>query len=247
VLRFVFAINENNIWFDPWFRWDGQRFNEIPVDPVFIGVRWNKMWGSPNGELYVVGDNGSIAYSSNNGSTWQRVASGTTLDVYDIWGERDLRTGEMEILTIASNVFQNQGARILKIHSNTLTVTQMLDSGLTWGVNALWFAQAKRYYVVGPGIHTKRALHDPIWSVYPPGQVTSYGSSGVSGTNVNDVFVVGSFREVVHFNGVTWKRYTELMPGTDGVFAEGAVKGHSVVIVGFASASQRALALIGRR
>jgi len=122
----------------------------------------------------------------------------------------------------------------------------MPGTGLTWGVRALWFSQGKRYYVVGPGIHQKRSLSDSVWSVYPPGQVTSYASSDVRGTNVNDVFVVGSFREAVHFNGVSWKRYNELLPGTSGVYAGVDVKGDFAVIVGFDD-SWRAIAIIGRR
>jgi hypothetical protein len=164
--------------------------------------------------------------------------------VYDVFGSTNPITGETEVLAIASNVFQNQGAKLLRIQGNA--VAEMPGAGLTWGVSALWFSQGKRYYVVGPGIHQKRSLSDSVWSVYPPGQVTSYASSDVRGTNVNDVFVVGSFREAVHFNGVSWKRYNELLPGTSGVYAGVAVKGDFAVIVGFDD-SWRAIAIIGRR
>lgn len=237
----IFAFSPTDVWIGMYgsqvVRWNGQTQTAPMCTPVSI----NKLWGENPVSVWAVGVNGGIAHY--NGTSWRRIESGTTLDIQDIWGERNPQTGEMEILTIASNLFQNQGAKLLSIQGNI--VTQMPDSGLTWGVNALWFSQSKKYYVVGPGIHQKRSLYDPVWSVYPPGQVTSYFSSGVCGTNVNDVFVVGAFREAVHFNGVTWKRYNELMPGTPGVFAEVAVKSDLIVIVGFVS--QYALAIIGRR
>jgi hypothetical protein len=210
---------------------------------IFYGIGSNKMWGSPDGELYVVGNSGTIAYSPDHGGTWQRLESGTGLSVYDIFGSQNARTGETEVLAIASNVFQNQGAKLLRIGGSG--VEELLGSGLTWGVNALWFSSGKRYYVVGPGIHQKRSLQDSLWSVYLAGQVTSYFSEAVRGIDVNDLFVVGSFREVVHFNGVSWRKYFSLMPGSSGGFGSISVQGNLVVLVG--SQSPRALVAIGRR
>jgi len=242
VLRSVFAFAENDVWLDPWFHWNGQTFQQIPIDPIFIGVGVNKMWGSPDGRLYVVGNGGFIAERSPTG-TWRRLESGTTLDVYDISGDRNPVTGETEVLAIASNVFTNQGKALLRIQGTVATL--LSDTGLTWGVNAIWFSAGRRYYVVGPGIHQKRLLSDMVWAVYPPGLVTSYFSDGVQGSAVNDVFVVGSFREVVHFNGITWHRYGELMPGSSGSFGAIGLRGNLAIIVG--RNTPNAMIAIGRR
>jgi hypothetical protein len=243
-IRAVFAFNANDIWFGigNLIHWNGQGFISVALPPGVWGpYRINKVWGH-DGEIWIVGDGGSIAHRNVSG-TWRRVETGTQLSVYDVFGSTNPMTGETEVLAIASNVFQNQGAKLLRIEGGG--AVEMPGSGLTWGVKALWFSAGKRYYVVGPGIHQKRGLQDSLWSVYPPGQVTSYFSAAVRGIDVNDLFVAGSFREVVHFNGVSWRKYFGLMPGTSGGFGSILVQGNLVVAVG--SQSPRALVAIGRR
>jgi hypothetical protein len=242
VLRSIFAFADNDVWFDPWFHWNGRTYQEVPIDPIFMGIGVNKMWGSPDGRLYVVGNGGFIAERSPSG-TWRRLESGTTLSMYDVFGSRNHLTAETEVLAVASNVFQNQGARILRIQDGQ--VTELPGAGLTWGVNALWFSAGRRYYVVGPGVHWKRDVLDSPWQRYPPAQVTSYFSEAVRGIDVNDVFVAGSFREVVHFNGVSWRSCSALMPGSPGGFAAISVRGRFVALVG--SRSPHALLAVGRR
>lgn len=83
MIHSVFAINENDIWFDPWFHWNGQNFQELPIDPIFIGVGVNRMWGNSD-EIYVVGNNGFIAHRNSNGQSWQQISSGTELPLIDI-------------------------------------------------------------------------------------------------------------------------------------------------------------------
>jgi len=160
-----------------------------------------------------------------------------------VFGDRNSARGEVEVLAIASNVFLNEGAKVFRLEANAAVA--VADSGLTWGVHGIWFSSGKRYYVVGPGIHQKRSLGEPVWKVYLPGEVTSYFSAAIRGSAVNDVFVVGSFREVVHFNGVRWHRYIDLNPGSSGSFGAVAVKGNVMIAVG--GVSPRALVVTGRR
>ena len=72
----LFAISADDIWFGNSVHWNGQSFHNVDIGTsVFYGIGSNKMWGSPNGKLYVVGNSGRIAYSSNHGTSWQRVES----------------------------------------------------------------------------------------------------------------------------------------------------------------------------
>ena len=47
----------------------------------------------------MVGNNGQIAHY--NGTNWQRIESGTTLNINDIWGDYNDKTQEWEILAAA--------------------------------------------------------------------------------------------------------------------------------------------------
>ncbi len=98
---------------------------------------------------------------------------------------------------------------------------------------------------MGAGIHYKGLLQEPVWNFYQSGVVTRYSSGGVCGNSANDVFVVGSFFEVVHFNGLTWHNYRNEIPYSSGALGRVAVKGNLVIAVGLMG--QQAAVLVGRR
>ena len=245
-IRFIFAFHENDIWFGMGYliHWDGRAFNDIDV-PAFYGAGSSKMWGSVDGRLYVVGNDGIIAYSPNRGVTWQHLESGTRLTFRDIWGATDPRTGKEEILAIASTYTPDlQGSVVLGISGNS--VTSLSTDGMSPDMHGVWFVPGRGYFAVGAGIHQKRRLSDSLWSVYPPGVVTRYYSAEVRGQDINDVFVVGSFGEVVHFNGRSWARYFSDIPLPVGALGSVAIKGNLMIAVGQINAS-KAIILIGRR
>ena len=98
------------------------------------------------------------------------------------------------------------------------------NRGLSPYVNSLWFVPGKQYYVVGAGIHHKRLLSDSAWTAYPSGVVTRFSSGAVRGQNINNVFVVGSFGEMVHYNGASWHRYFSDIPLPSGAYGSVTVR-----------------------
>ena len=132
VIRTIFAFSEQDIWFDPWFHWNGKSIQELSIDSVFIGVGVNKMWGSPNGELFIVGNNGFVAKKSSSG-TWIKVESGTTLPIQDIWGATNPNTGTQQIIAVASNRYLNEGKRLFSY------INRDNDTWRQWSVLELEF------------------------------------------------------------------------------------------------------------
>jgi hypothetical protein len=243
-INWIFAFSERDIWFGNSVHWDGQQFHNADIGTsVFNGVGSNKMWGGRRDELYVVGNNGTVAYSSNTGATWRRMETGTTLRMMDIWGANDPETGQRTVLAVASGSSPDQGKRLLDVGGGTVKI--LPDSGLSWSLSALWFVPNRKYYVVGAGIHQKNSLNDAVWTSYPSGFVTSYHSEAIRGNGINDVFVVGDFFEVVHFNGASWYNYSNEIPTANGAFGAVAVKGNLVIGVGLLG--QQAVTLIGKR
>lgn len=239
----IFAFSGKDIWVatDIPVHWDGTNwiyyhlFDMEVLKEIDGGV--NKVWGKNSSDVYFVGGRGTIV-RFNNGN-WQRLNSGTTLDIRDIWGVTNHR-GEAEILAVASN---NSERRLLSIKGNQ--VTHLADSGLARSLYGVWFVSNCKYYVVGAGIHQKNHLDDPVWSVCAPGVVTSNMSVRVRGDSFNDVFVVGAYFEIVHFNGNSWHNYSREIPYSYGSLVSVAVKGNTVAAVGFVN--QRAAIIIGRR
>jgi hypothetical protein len=70
-------------------------------------------------------------------------------------------------------------------------------------------------------------------------------SNGIRGNNINDVFVTGSFFEIVHYNGSSWHNYKDVIPHTDGAVGGMAMKGNLMITVGLSG--QNAIAIVGKR
>lgn len=198
------------------------------------------MWGTSSSSLYFVGNKGTIVFYNG---TWQKLESGTTLNIRDIWGNWSEQAKSWEVLVIASSS-ETTDNTLLQILPNN-TVMPLNTTGLSSFSTGIWFVPQKRYYIVGSGIHQKTLLSDPAWTRYEPGKVTSYASSAVHGQSLNDVFVTGSFLEAVHYNGSTWHNYRTDIPFSNGALGSVQIKGSTVAIVGYVN--QQAIAMIGKR
>ena len=228
-IKFIFAYNENDIWFGMGYlvHWDGTAFTEVVVPP-FYGVGSNKMWGSPSGELYVVGNSGTIAYSPDHGGTWQRVESGTNLHVQDIWGSQN-KAGESEILAVAGNYLISHERKILRISGTTVIL--LPDSGINGALEGLWFSPAKRYWLVGDGIWSNRT--SPSEGRWIQNYITTYVTNRIRGTEINNVFFCGAFGDCFHFNGLSWNSYRAQTTLSNGQYYSLATKQNLLIAVGY--------------
>ncbi len=195
------------------------------------------MGGSVN-SVYVVGNLGTIVHY--NGSAWQKLESGTDLDIRDIWGARNEKTGELEILAVASKSrLEFPRRKLFKFTENT--VETLADSGIAQASMAgVWFSPGRKYVVVGSGIYRKNHLDESRW-LGAPLELTEFYSIHVRGVAANDIVVVGSFGDLLHFNGSTWKQlpdlqmqvsFTRVAYAKNMVVASGRVGDRAAVVIG---------------
>jgi len=243
----IIAFSDKDIWIamdgDQVAQWDGKTQTATMCLPVSFSVK--KLWGENPNSVYAVGydgTNGMIFHYANG--TWTKIESGTSLSINDIYGAYNSATKQWEILAIASST-QTTENKLLKIQPNN-TVVSLDITGLSSFSNGIWFVPQNKYYIVGSGIHQKSLLSDPNWNAYASGEVTSYHSVGIYGQGLNDIFVAGSYFEVVHYNGSTWYNYrNEISLSGNGVLGGIALKGNIVMIVGYMN--QYAAVMIGKR
>ena len=240
-LRAIFAFSENDIWFargGSLVHYNGSTFyNDCDMNPLLDGSI-NKIWGTDSNNLYAVGGAGSIAHY--DGSRWQKIESGTELDVYDIFGVEDPVSGSQEIYAVAAKQFVTFDKYIFNVTPEG--VSAVSDSGIPYSLHGVWFKEGGPYYVVGSGMYTKRDLAKPgAWKWLHP-TVTPYYTYAIRGNAINDIFVCGSFGELLHFNGSTWRSYRnvtgsitalyEVSCSVNIVAAVGYVQPHAVVVIG---------------
>ncbi|MBX2991876.1 MAG: hypothetical protein KF749_12010 [Bacteroidetes bacterium] len=238
----IFAFAANDVWIASLgtvVRWNGQVFQRICLPPGSAQGSFKKIWGHA-GKLYLVGTNGNITYFS--GTNWQRLESGTTVDIQDIYGAVDGRTGETEILAVAS--LQNYGRGLEILTFNGSAVTRLDTTGLRLAQSSLWFAPGGKHYVAGDGLFWKEDLGTGRWSLDTT--QPNIFKRRIRGNAANDVFVVGDFGLVSHYNGATWRQYGgREIPHFFGSLVSVAVFGDRMIAVG--EISNKAIVLRGQR
>ncbi len=235
----AFALDEHNVWLDPWFHWDGHDFQQVAIDSMFYGVYIYRMWGNAT-DLYAVGSKGFIARHTSG--AWQRVPSGTSLEIVNIWGSMNASTGVPEILCVANNLGAGLLAAIIKIEGSTSTLLPIAPIALP--LSTVWFVPGEEYYVAGSGMYGKHLLTDGAWTRVAS-DIPQYYISSIRGNSANDGYAVGAYGEVLHYNGARWLSFRNVTALSNGVFGSVAVKGRLVIAVG--SNGAQAIILRGMR
>jgi hypothetical protein len=200
----------------------------------------NRIWGTSLNNLYFVGRSGTIVHY--DGQRWERIESGTELDFQDIWGALDSRSGEFQIFAVASKPFSSVEHFLLQLSPRIVVFT---DTGIIGSLSSVWFLPNRKYYAVGAGVFTKLEYYQSAWrdiSILIP----NYYREKIRGNSMSDIFIVGHYGLVSHYNGVTWHSFLAL----DGTFNGLATKGNVVVAVGQESVGfvgGKAVVLVGKR
>ena len=161
-------------------------------------------------------------------------------DLSDVWGTWNEWTGEQTILFIG-----NGGVR--RIQGTQVTILP----GFASSGSSIWFDPDKYYFAAGGTVQWKRGLYNPDWGEFSTGIMSSYYDD-IKGTGFNDIFVVGRYLEVSHFNGVTWRNFRNEVPFSSGTFTSLAVKGNIVAAVGSVAADESGvprygIVMVGKR
>jgi hypothetical protein len=238
----VLAFGGNDLWIamdgSQVARWNGSAQTATMCLPVSFSIK--KLWGESPNSVYAVGDGGNILHYANG--TWQKLESGTTLDFRDVYGSRNPRTGEVEILAVASSSggFER---RILQL-SPTLSIVP--ESGLVpySRLGGVWLRAGTVYFVVGDGVYSRHDINTKSpWEHYAG--VTQFYTPSVRGNGINDIVVTGVYGELLHFNGFSWFSFRTSLGVPSAVLGSVALKGNLVLVVGFDGS--RGLAVVGRR
>lgn len=241
----IFAFAPDDIWFAHGgvHHYDGRQIrsfwvNSFPGNANAIldsGQFIDKIWGTSSSNLWAVGTRGAIIHF--DGTAWQKLESGTTQDIQDIWGIVDENTKEQKILCPVSNKYHGGEKRVLQILPNN----QVVDFDWTPQrvAYSIWFLENTPIYACGGAFFR---YENKQWI-----KVTALPNifqNRVRGNNQNDVFVVGDFGVFAHYNGKSWKVYDSLsLP--QGNYEGLAVKDNLVVAVGWNG--DRAVVVRGKR
>jgi hypothetical protein len=245
-IRTVFAFNSSDIWMfseaGSYCHWNGSQWNT-----EFISERQgsiNKIWGDSSNDLYFVGTNGNITHYS--GVNWHRLESGTDIDLRDITGTIDNRVWVSGYTSSLSHSI------LLDFNGYTWEVKKILQPGdppdpyIDGTISNIWASPQFLYIISGIGI-LRESIKTGSRYLY---QWEDIGlpigfSQSTDGTGDNNIFIVGDFGTVLHFNGSTWMKYPFFNLSNGPGFKSVNVTGNRVVVVG--RTSGKAIVFLGSR
>jgi hypothetical protein len=239
-LEGAFAFSATEVWFASSvpIKWNGNfaalyhLYDMGILTPDDGSV--SKVWGSNPRDIYFVGRKGSVVHY--DGSNWQKLPSGTTVDIQDIWG------AGQAVLAVASFINYGRGLDLLQIQGTS--VAKLDTAGLRIALSSVWFSNDQDFYLAGDGLFTKNKLTDLRWDLHE--EQPSIYKRRVRGNAGNDVFVVGDFGLVSHYNGSSWRHYRDReVPSFFGLLSSAAVTRDVMVAVG--EINDRALVLRAKR
>jgi hypothetical protein len=224
MLYSVFRLSPDSILFTEGGNlviWDGFGFSQECLPSGLILGTLRKIWVSPSSDVYLVGDRGTIVHW--DGTSWQRIESGTDVNINDVWGAVDLLSGETRIYAGATT-FGSTGERLLlEIHADGTT------SSLSWepqrSIESVWFVSPDKVFVAGGSVFVGKPGG---WEEVS--ELSIYYSERVRGSDRNNAFVVGHFGQVGHFNGMSWRYYPEFF--ANGIYYSVNVTENVIVAVG---------------
>jgi len=208
-LRVVLAFNTSDIWF---FSSVGSyvHLSNGQWESAFI---WEQKgtpqaaWGAGPNDFYFVGNNGYITHYDGTG--FSLIESGTTVDLYDIRGFADPKTGKQHIWVLGTRT-------ILFYDGNKWEVVMDGENGLFpdgFGapralyvpnfysvIISVWSGQYSRLYCVNQNdVNDLKLIGNH-----------SFYSYGMAGFAMNNLFIATDFHTIEHFNGKTTIYYDEL-------------------------------------
>jgi len=195
------------------------------VDP---NLSLSKAWGANSNDIYFAGLVGNIAHYENG--VWTKIESGTDLNINDIWGDYNDKTGEWEILAVAANIYESLDRDIIKIKNDE---TELLDEiDITKTISSIWFKTGRKYILgTGSGLYRKTDLNESVWADWFPG-FTQYYILKLRGNDLNDIAGAGGVGELIHFNGLTIISYFNETKLLSGNYYSISVKENNIVAVG---------------
>jgi hypothetical protein len=213
----VFGILPNKIWVvgygftQQWGRdstwgfvaeWNGQDWKRM--SPNAPSEQFISIWASSENDVWITTMTGFVYHY--NGSTWEKLTTGTTYDFSDIWG-----FSKNEIYITGFPLNYSTGI-VLKYNGQTWVRENVLPINSIVSFKSIWGMNSKFLYVASDGgLFTNK---QSVWveSLFPGRDVAT---EKVRGTQKNNVFVSGHFGKILHFNGYSWKNYETQFGGSE--------------------------------
>ena len=232
-LNTIYGFGDNDIWAAGLWQVD---YNLYTLIAHWDGESWNTwkfqeypqisaLWGTSSKNIYAVGANGTILHF--DGKTWQKIESGTNLYLTNIFGfaNGNFFVGGGSIETDTGILLKYDGTSIKKIIERNYIKDTL--SGIITGI----CGKDENNLIVESDAGTYQYKDNHWINLNLPDDNTLIRN--IRGNYLNNLFTIGSFGMIIHYNGQTWHLYNEFYRKPNGDELKNArVMGRKVFIVG---------------
>ena len=201
----IWYFSENDIWVTSFgfpIHWDGDKWQLYHLQNMGIDVSAGfGIWASSPDNIYFVGYEGSIVHY--DGSNFEKMESGTTTNLYGIWGidEEHIWACGMDINSPNSAILslEEEGWEIIG-------KPEQYRKGCSF--RSIWTDNPYILYLNG---YSGRAYYETIQD-----SVIFFNNDGdwvgepIDGLAINNIFATTTGSEVLHYNGSSWHLYSEI-------------------------------------
>ena len=212
---------------------DGGEIIELLNDTFYRDCSVNKYLSgyitkilSIRGNLYAIGENGTVTYKDQN--KWEKVEVETGLNLYDIAVVDDRGT----VAIIGSNTIADYPPQNVLFTVRGNRVIRYIPIGIDEYFGSIWISPEGVWFISDQGVYRGLAVTGFQWKTITPPE--DFGIAEIDGNGYNDFFTVGGMGEVFHYNGMTWKQIGTEFYGTLGTLS---VYGDLMVAVGIKEGS----------
>lgn len=243
----LWAFNESNIWLATGsiLHWSGG-----PYAPISFQRNNNSLesvasiWGDRPDHILAAGAEGLLlSYDGNEWTRYPAVDSVAFRDIFGKAGSSDVWASGFALNQLKSSLLHFDG----QDWDAVWETGQPRASPYTGLLQSVWYANNDSIIVAGSaGLYWQDVRGDS-----PPRQIPlNLGNfpHKVRGNAANDIFVVGDEGMVWHYNGKSWKQFSELQ-NTSHFFYSIAVRQDKAIIVGLDTSQgiQRLIIVSGER
>ena len=220
----ILATSDSIMWLVPGsiFRWNcNDTVAQISFDRLTLqdqNASVIKLWGRSNDNIFGVGSAGTIVYS--NGTSWQRLNSGTNTFINDVYGYLNDNNKNEVVFCAVSDFFQPLDNKILQI--NNLFSVDSIQWYQGKNVISLWTPDGSSLYVCSSSVY------DNVKGYWREKSFGNYANQ-IRGIARNDICAVGDNGLIACFNGVNWTPY---YPFPNGSYNAVCIKKGIIIAVG---------------
>lgn len=162
----------------------------------------SSVWGSSSDDVFAVGGNGTILHY--DGNSWTQMESGTNRHLADVWG-----FGANDVYAVGGSDL-NESYKPIILHFDGESWKTILDSTANGYdlVYSIWGTSSSDvYYASSFGFYQGNVVDGWTSSIIPDDHTAK---TKLRGSSEYNIFIVGHFGLLLHYNGKTWHRYDEI-------------------------------------